>query len=188
MKFRFVEFNKTRDWRGAEAARVLVTDDDNDESLLWMSKQDIRRSVMLYGPHIGLMQAAAAYLLTPEQLVRSWQATGDKAFFRPMEPARDREGLWLHPDWPDLDEGEDAACEAWLELIGYESTSDLLADDDRDQSRDVKARWEAGDNDYLAWEPEPPAGEGWFLAAVFDTEDGPVATWLRQKPAAGAAA
>ena len=38
-----------------------------------------------------------------------------------------------------------------------------------------------GDN-YNAWTPKRPDGDGWSLVAVFDTEDGPACWWMRDKP------
>jgi hypothetical protein len=38
---------------------------------------------------------------------------------------------------------------------------------------------EAGDADISEWIPTPPAGEGWFIGSIHDTEDGPVCYWLR---------
>lgn len=33
------------------------------------------------------------------------------------------------------------------------------------------------------WQPTPPKGEGWFLLAIYDTEDGPYACFTRPKDA-----
>src|SRR3712207_3646266 len=32
------------------------------------------------------------------------------------------------------------------------------------------------------WEPTPPAGEGWFIFAIYDTEDGPFCCFTRPAP------
>ena len=39
--------------------------------------------------------------------------------------------------------------------------------------------------DISAWQPETPAGGGWFVGSIHDTEDGAVCIWLRH--AGGAA-
>lgn len=39
--------------------------------------------------------------------------------------------------------------------------------------------FEAGSPDCSYWEPTKPEGDGWVLGAIWDTEDGPVAIWLR---------
>jgi hypothetical protein len=30
------------------------------------------------------------------------------------------------------------------------------------------------------WQPSAPAGDGWFIGSIHDTEDGPVCIWLRE--------
>lgn len=42
-----------------------------------------------------------------------------------------------------------------------------------------KTEKSAGDTDILAWQPSMPEGEGWFIASIHDTEDGPVCLWIR---------
>jgi len=37
--------------------------------------------------------------------------------------------------------------------------------------------WDGGG--WLGWEPSKPAGDGWHLIAINDTEDGPMAWWAR---------
>lgn len=184
MKFSLSEFNHVRYGRGADAARVDITEDDGEQHWLWMSKQDIRKNVMLFGPHIGLLDAASAYSMMPDQLVKSWRASGDRAFLKPMEPARNREGWWTHPDWPSMEDGEAARLDAWLKLIGYETALAWMLEDDSDDASDVIARWVSGETDILAWEPATPAGEGWQLVSIHDNDDGPVAVWVRDKLAA----
>jgi len=79
------------------------------------------------------------------------------------EVKRDKDGMWLHPGLPWEEVGEDVAqCMARL---GYEPLLQSLESDSY-------------------WIPTTPTGEGWFLAAIFDTEDGPVALWIRPKSAA----
>ncbi|PHP29628.1 hypothetical protein CR085_27015, partial [Salmonella enterica subsp. enterica serovar Typhimurium] len=33
--------------------------------------------------------------------------------------------------------------------------------------------------DISTWQPDPPAGNGWFVGSINDTEDGAVCIWLR---------
>lgn len=176
MKFRLIEFNTIRYGRGADAARVEVLQDDGDRDLLWMSPQDIKRNVMLFGPHLGLLQAATRYSMTPAMLVKSWRAGGDKRFLNAMEPVRSRDGYCRHPDWP-LEES-DTTMNAWLKVIGYEIELVWLENDD--DAEDVQTRHANGDTDILAWEPKPPAEcAGWFIVSIHDHEDGPVCVWAR---------
>lgn len=179
MKFRFNDFNHVRYGRGADAARVEVTEDDGTGHLLWMSTQDIKKNVMLFGPHLGLLQAAKHYNINVPALVASWRAGGGKAFLMPVEPARSRDGWWTHPHWPDLEDGEWDVLQSWLKVIGYETSLAWLERDE--DAKDVQARWDNGDTDILAWNPKPPAGEGWFIVSIHDHENGPVCVWARDK-------
>lgn len=63
--FNFVEFNARRAARGAEAARVEVLYDDGVSDLLWMSKRDIARNLMVYGHDEELQKAHDAYGAKP---------------------------------------------------------------------------------------------------------------------------
>lgn len=182
MKFRLSEFNSVRYGRGADAARVDITEDDDDQYWLWMSKQDIKKNVMLFGPHLGLLEAANRYSMNVTALVDSWRKGGDRRFISPMDPTRNREGYWRHPDWPN--EESDAVMDAWLNLIGYECKAVWL--DGADDAEEVQERWANGDTDILAWEPKKPDGDGWYLVSIHDHEDGPVAIWLRDKQAVAA--
>lgn len=61
IEFRFIEFNDRRWIRGAEAARVAVIEDD-EEDWLWMSKRDIELNIKEFGPHAELVKAQLAYM------------------------------------------------------------------------------------------------------------------------------
>ena len=61
MEFRFIEFNPRRAMRGAEAARVAVIE-DGEEDWLWMSKKDINANIKQFGPHVELLKAQLAYV------------------------------------------------------------------------------------------------------------------------------
>lgn len=102
MNFRLMEFNNVR----LVAGQMLPA---------WTSQRTMANStgcgcqsrtsknVMLFGPHLGLLEAATRYMMTPAHLVESWRAGGDKRFLNAMDPVRSRDGYWLHPDWPVLD-------------------------------------------------------------------------------------
>ena len=96
------------------------------------------------------------------------------------EVKRDKDGMWLHPGLPWEEVGEDVAqCMARL---GYEP---LLQSLESDAPTEIQERYfESNDPNCSYWIPTTPTGEGWFLAAIFDTEDGPVALWIRPKSAA----
>jgi hypothetical protein len=99
-------------------------------------------------------------------------------------PARDEMGYVQHPDFGIIfdglginDEGE-SACE-YIEKLGYEFEGVSLEDDADDE---VAARYfNEGDPDISAWQPTSPTGEGWSLLAIFDSEDGACATFVKRK-------
>lgn len=61
MNFRFVEYNPRRAMRGAEAVRVAVIE-NGDEDWLWMSKRDVDLNIKEFGPHPELVKARLAYV------------------------------------------------------------------------------------------------------------------------------
>ena len=172
-QFRFEEFNPRRHMRGAEAARVTWINDQDEEDTLWMSPADIRSNVLLHGPHYGLLVAASHYHMKADQLVALHRSKGkNKTFLQPMEPVRDQDGLWTHQDFPMAEEGqlcEDSFSE-WLDLVGFES---------RIETPPYCANCES---DIADWEPTSPAGDGWFVGSIHETEEDPCAAciWLRK--------
>ena len=60
--WRFIEFNPRRAVRGAEAARVEVTQDGD---WLWMSRRDLRNNIRDFGDHPELQKALDAYKAFP---------------------------------------------------------------------------------------------------------------------------
>ena len=54
--FEFVEFNPRRAERGARAARVAV-----NGNWVWMSVEDLKKNVAIFGPLDALTEALKAY-------------------------------------------------------------------------------------------------------------------------------
>ena len=83
-------------------------------------------------------------------------------------PPPDEYGLFFHPDIPGNEESDDVA--ALCADLGWECEfvpgEELLNDD-------------TCEYDARGWTPDPPPGEGWRLVAVYDTEDGPYAMFVR---------
>ena len=92
--------------------------------------------------------------------------------------SRDKYGCGSHPALPIFFEG--VKCKDFFEALGielrlwfaeyemeaeaYEAMSDGFTED--------------GEN-YNAWTPKKPEGDGWCLVAIFDTEEGAACWWLR---------
>lgn len=86
---------------------------------------------------------------------------------------RDEMGFGEHPELPVLDEG--MKPRAFFAALGVELTH-TMAEDDL-ELEEQEAMNDAGN--WNAWTPQPPSGDGWKLVAIFDTEDGQAAWWVR---------
>lgn len=89
---------------------------------------------------------------------------------------RDSEGHWMHPAFPHGAAPEECSLAPVFKGLGLEYHGCVMQDTDTPQ----EIQDECGDGDCSKWVPEPPAGEGWFLVAIHETEDGPAALWARQ--------
>lgn len=116
--------------------------------------------------------------------VRTQSATSAEAEQTPVSPAiaplpveRDQYGYWTHPVYNDFCDGREhiptAEFNAWMDANGLEWTVDYRDEEDIDPAVDGY--------DISKWQPEAPAGEGWFVGSIHDTEDGAVCIWLRKK-------
>lgn len=91
---------------------------------------------------------------------------------------RDEMGLGDHPELPLLDEG--MMPRSFFAALGLE-LAHTSAEDQLDG--DVLGAMSEAVN-WSRWMPTAPKGDGWKLVSIFDTEDGPVAWWLRELPEA----
>ena len=93
-----------------------------------------------------------------------------------IEPTRAADGTWIHPclPWEAFAEGADMA--PIFEEMGYDAIFALMSDE---VDEDAYVAYESSET-CLLWEPLSP-GAGWFLVAIYFTEDGPCATWLKRK-------
>ena len=99
------------------------------------------------------------------------------AITEPATVERDDMGFWTHPDLPVYEEGDTPkeTVEQWSRRVGIEIHR-VDAEDDMDEEA-FEAVCDGGG--CLSWEPSKPAGDGWHLIAIKDTEDGPMAWWAR---------
>lgn len=90
-----------------------------------------------------------------------------------LTPSRDKFGHWYHPGLLEPADGREAyrigEFEKWLEINGLQHGFTMPPNfDDLDDS-------------CASWEPEPPEGEGWYIAMIHDSEDcGHECLWLRK--------
>ncbi|MBN3004481.1 hypothetical protein JW897_12120 [Chromobacterium alkanivorans] len=96
---------------------------------------------------------------------------------QPVEPQRDEQGYWTHPDIPNFDE-DAAAYTAWLKEQRLTVRSVWLEWEEEDHPA-YASYFEIESNDIREWKPEHPPG--WFLLGIWDTEDGPVATFAKRE-------
>lgn len=86
---------------------------------------------------------------------------------------RDEMGFGEHPELPMLDEG--MKPRAFFAALGVELMHTMAEDDltlEAHEAMNDASNWSD-------WTPRAPAGEGWKLVAIFDTEDGQAAWWVR---------
>lgn len=101
---------------------------------------------------------------------------------QPAPVNRDDYGNWYHPSLPDFAGTDEAGpdspkWEDWLAEQGLETSMFCLENED---DHPAFARvFDESNPDFSDWEPQP-AGAGWFLLAIGDTEDGPCATFVRR--------
>lgn len=91
-----------------------------------------------------------------------------------LPPRHPEYGDTYHPDLPSWPDDEQQSIVPLLHAQGFEvrfvqgEFSEDVFDDDGAYREEMRN-----------WQPPPPAGDGWRLAAVGDTEDGPYATFVR---------
>jgi hypothetical protein len=98
-------------------------------------------------------------------------------------PTRDENGYVLHPDFYLIygavgvdDEGE--AAGEYVKEKGYEFKGVSFEDDAPEWLADRYS--DEGDPDVSEWKPTMPKGGGWRLYGIWDSEDGPRATFVRK--------
>ncbi len=106
----------------------------------------------------------------------TWPHADPLLFAADKMPDRNSDGMVWHPDLPEGTEDESIAPYLWA--MGYDAS---FTDFDGDAPQDLQEAFENElDISGLGkWSPSSPAGGGWRLAAIYDTEDGPTSMWVR---------
>lgn len=91
---------------------------------------------------------------------------------------RDDDGWYCHPGLPDFDE-DLQAYKAWLLAQGLETCFESLESEDDNHPAYV-AYYDESACHVRDWTCELPAGEGWFILSIHDSEDGPQWVWARR--------
>ncbi|WP_354675099.1 hypothetical protein [Cupriavidus alkaliphilus] len=131
-----------------------------------------RHSVRMRAPdlhHLATRIIRAAGAVRADVLPVPVERQPDGTFWHPALPPMKDEIFRL--DWFAYANGMEAKCVAMNEA---------------DLTPAVLARYEADATagDFSGWEPQRPAGKGWFCLAIYDTEDGPHAVFVRPLRAA----
>lgn len=96
-----------------------------------------------------------------------------------IEPQRDDCGFWTHPDFFVPADGRECGApgefEAWRDANRVVGHLQWMENDVTDEQLEAL---EASNGDISKWIPTSPAGEGWFIGSIHDTDDGPVCYWL----------
>ncbi|AVR03742.1 hypothetical protein RJ492_000523 [Pluralibacter gergoviae] len=91
-------------------------------------------------------------------------------------------GFWTHPALDKLCGGREGVplseFREWLATNALEHQITWLDSSDDDEARDEYFNSDSGT--FAKWQPETPHGDGWFIASIHDTEDGPVCVWFRE--------
>lgn len=98
---------------------------------------------------------------------------------QPAAVLRAPDGYWDHPHLPAFDP-DDASGEmlSWLQEQRLQTAYDIF----EDWAPDDHPYIQTGTGSISDWQPQPPAGEGWFLLSIYETEDnGPVAMYGRRE-------
>lgn len=98
----------------------------------------------------------------------------------PIEPDRNADGYYAHPGMPDFADDADAMAN-WFYEQDLQITSAALYDEP-EESEPFQEYFENG-NGVAKWQPPQPAGDGWFILAITDTDDGAVCWWARHQHA-----
>ena len=105
--------------------------------------------------------------------------------FRRVTVARDANGYWTHPDYftpaDDREYGMPGEFQAWLKDHNLDYAMSWM---ENGAIGAVKTAYEQGEDNISGWIPVKPAGDGWFIGSIHDTEDGPVCIWLKELPCA----
>lgn len=92
-------------------------------------------------------------------------------------PYRDAFGFASHPDLDMFTTEAAVYDEAALARSGFALAARAAQDDAPEL---VSAYAEFDENAIARWQPTPPDGDGWRLVAVYDTEAGPLAYFVRR--------
>jgi len=97
-------------------------------------------------------------------------------------PPRDEDGYTWHPDLDERFEhpelGEEYLHTEMFTALGLDLRYQLFESDN--VSEEVRNKYYETGLSVPEWQPTPPDGAGWRIGAIYDTEDGPAALFVRE--------
>ena len=100
---------------------------------------------------------------------------------QPVDVPEDLDSCWFHPDIAEHDTIDDGTeyytAEQWEQLQDNLGVDIVL---DRREYMDIPEIPDEDSADWSKWKPTPPT-ESLFLIAAYDTEDGPVLWWAKER-------
>ncbi|CAN7785610.1 hypothetical protein LJR034_008620 [Caballeronia sp. LjRoot34] len=136
---------------------------------------EFAKAVFLDGmQHSGLLNTSLAEALPARAAPPTLEGFAD-GLLAPVTIVRDRHGFFNHPSLPACD--EDVRLDKLLGAFGLETRlvdleSDALSVDAKEKMSEAF--------DFSEWMPTPPAGAGWVLLQIQETEDGAYALFARR--------
>lgn len=90
---------------------------------------------------------------------------------------RNEDGYWAHSKlaYPE----NDYEINQWLSDNKLEHSYIYMSEDVAKNTTVFQNYFIRDDSNFSDWMPTEPLGEGWFVGAIYDSEDGPVCLWLR---------
>ncbi|MBN3171182.1 hypothetical protein [Pectobacterium brasiliense] len=166
----------------AERERLAAYDRAAKEPVAWISDRNLKALGRQYSVHVKhepVMVHPVALFTAPPLPVLQPPAPTDRIV--PVLPVRDEYGFWRHPNRIETPFDEGGAStriyEAWFAergmAVDFTYMNQVFCDD--------CVYGENIERPALHWNPESPYGDGWLLTAIFDTEEGPCAEWVRYK-------
>lgn len=131
-------------------------------------------STSMFVKHDGDIKEVTRSLVEPKK----WQE-GMQLFDLARLPPPDEMGFFMHPDIPGEEESDDVR--AMMHALGFEISGVSFEFDAPDEL--VEVYFEHDDlTAPTLWTPTPPDGDGWILIGKYDTDDGPMAMFIRKIP------
>lgn len=89
----------------------------------------------------------------------------------------DENGYWAHSKLPYSENSNEII--QWIADNQLEQRCIYMSEDVGENTPVFQNYFTHGNPNVSAWMPTEPPGEGWFIGAIYESEDGPVCRWLR---------